>query len=521
MQQGKHIDIAHLERLHEIGIALSSERNLPSLLEMIVDEARLLTNADAGTLYIADLDKKCLNFAIVQCASMNVKMGGTSGAITWPPISLYKQDGSVNHANVSSYVALTGKVVNIADVYEVEGFDFSGTKKFDAGTGYRSKSMLVIPMKNRDAEIIGVLQLINAIDPQSKQVIAFHDTHISAVASLASQAAVAITNANLYRELEELLDAFIKSIASAIDEKSPYTAGHVRRVQALTMLIAEAMNSETEGYFADFKLSPDELKELSMSAWLHDTGKIVTPEHVVDKSTKLQTIYDRINTVSLKFELMKKDTEIKYLRDAIAKHNTPFDDTELQNALRQIDEAKDFVSSCNNPGEFMDDQRISRLHEIANMQCLEGMPCLTEDELTNLSIKKGSLTDKERKIIENHVAVTYKMLSTLPFPKKLKNVPIYASLHHEKLDGKGYPFGYSEEQIPIPARIIAVADIFEALTAKDRPYKKPMTVSTALKIMQSMKKDKHIDPEIVDLFIKRRLYEKYAKEELLPEQLDC
>ncbi len=460
---------------------------------------------------------------------MKTRMGGTAGPITWPPVPLSK-DGQPNFSNVSSYVAVTGEIVNIPDVYEAEGFDFTGTKKFDAGTGYRSKSMLVIPMRNKENEIIGVLQFINAIDAKTKESIPFVRENVGLIASLASQAAVAITNVRLYRELEHLLDSFIKAIAMAIDEKSPYTAGHIRRVQELTMVIAKKMSEQTEGVFKDFSLNEDELKELSIAAWLHDIGKVTTPEHVVDKSTKLEKISDRAELVSMRYEVIKRDTLIEYYKKLVSDECVINEDKtaeikkEFEERYNAIEDERKFIMACNQPGEFMDDAKIERLKSIAERNWNDGeepKPFITENELYNLSIRKGTLTTEERTIIENHALVTSKILKSLPFPKKLMRVPEYAALHHEKLDGTGYPFGKKAEELTYQSRIIAIADIFEALTASDRPYKKPMPISQALKILGFMKKDKHIDADILDFFINEKIYKEYAEKEIKPSQIDC
>ncbi len=523
--------ISHIKRLSEIGIALSSEKNLLNLLEMIVDESRNFCNADAGTLYLLNEEGQCLDFAIVQNDTMKTRMGGRSGPITWPSVPLIK-DGKPNHSNVSSYVALTGEIVNIPDVYEAEGFDFSGTKKFDAGTGYRSMSMLVVPMRNMDNEVIGVLQLINALNLDSKRPVPFLQKDVELIASLASQAAVAITNVQLYRDLERLFDSFIQAIASAIDEKSPYTAGHIQRVQRLTMDIARAVNEVQEGPLKDVYFNEDQMKELAIAAWLHDVGKITTPEHVVDKSTKLEAIFDREHLIRCRFENIKKAIIIRHLQTRLESSRdcategieTAIPEEVFKREIEEIEEEVAFVAACNQPGEFMDDSKIERLRQIAQKRWKDNgseVPYLTENELYNLSIRKGSLNNEDRKIIENHATVTYKMLSKLPFPKKLKNVPEIAAKHHEKLDGTGYPFGSKADEIPYQARILAIADVFEALTAKDRPYKKAMPLSQALKIMGFMRKDRHIDGDILDLFIQKKLYLEYAKRELNPEQIDC
>ena len=523
----------HLTRLSTIGIALSSEQNLPLLLEKIVDEARDFAGADAGTLYLVNDEEQSLEFAIIQNESMGIRMGGSSQPISWPAVPMVL-DGEKNHANVSSHTAISGEIVNIPDVYRAEGFDFSGTKKFDQGTGYRSQSMLVIPMRNKDREIIGVLQLINSLN-QDGNPVPFSPENIDLIASLASQAAVAITNVRLYQDLEHLFDAFIQAIAAAIDEKSPYTGGHIRRVQELTMIIARAMNEENEGFFKDFFLNEEQMRELSIAAWLHDIGKIVTPEYVVDKASKLETIFDRIHLVSARYELRKRELQLKACSVALqneAVNSIPSSEElekkakkhhKLEEELARLEEEKEFIIRSNTPGEFMDDEKIARLEEIAARKTEEEQhqPLLSPDELANLSIRKGTLNTEERKVIENHAAVTHKMLTRLPFPKRMQKVPEYAAAHHEKLNGSGYPFGLAGEQIALPARIIAIADIFEALTASDRPYKKPMQLSQALKILGFMVKDEHIDPEIMELFTGRKIYAQYAAAELKPEQIDC
>ena len=303
-----------IKRLTRIGTALSAERNIERLFEMIVEEARKFTNADGGTLYIMSDDNRELQFAIVQTETLQIRMGGTGGKITWKPVRLYNSDATPNHGNVSAYVALTGNIVNIPDVYDSEGFDFKGTRSFDAQTGYRSKSMLVVPMKDHQNDIIGVLQLLNARDDGGQDVVPFSYESQEMTESLASLAAVALSNNRLIRELENLMESFIRAIATTIDEKSPYTGGHVRRVAELTMDIARKINDMAEGSYAEVHFSDDELKELQIAAWLHDVGKITTPEYVIDKATKLETIYDGIELLRLRFALVDMQEKIRRLQ---------------------------------------------------------------------------------------------------------------------------------------------------------------------------------------------------------------
>lgn len=518
------------QELIKIGAALSAEKNLDALLEMIVTEGMNFTNADGGTLYIVSPDDLSLMFKILQTRSLNFKMGGTSGAaIPFPPVQLYISDGSKNIHQVSAYVALTGETVNIVDVYKVEGFDFKGTREFDKRTGYRSQSMLVVPLRNHLNEIIGVLQLLNAHDDKGN-VIQFYKNYQSLVESLASQAAVAITNTSLISELRNLLDSFIKTIAAAIDEKSKYTGGHIKRVAELTQKIARGLSDSKSGKWADFNMTEAEHNELRIAGWMHDIGKITTPEYVVDKETKLQTIVDRLELVNAKGDILKKELEIEALKNKIellskGGARASFDEIEerLRNGLNKVDDDLQFIKISNTGGEFMEDAKINRVKDIAlktvNING-EDKPFLTNYEVENLSIKRGTLSDSEREVIQNHVRMTIKMLSQLPWPKNMRKVPLYAGAHHETLIGTGYPNKLHEKDLPIQARIIAIADIFEALTAADRPYKKGKSLSEAFKILGFMVKDRHLDKDIVDFFVESGLALEYAKKELSSEQID-
>ena len=522
--------LQHIQELTKIGLALSAEKDINKLLEMIVDQARALSNADAGTLYILEDDGQHLRFEILQNDTMSTRMGGTTGeTIDFPKVPLFV-DRQPNYSNVSSYTALTGQIVNIPDVYEAEGFDFTGPRKYDAASGYRSKSMLVIPMKNHENSIIGVLQLLNAQDPQTDEVVAFSPEYVDLIASLASQAAVALTNTQLIQDLKNLFYAFIQSIATAIDAKSPYTRGHIDRVVDLTMMLADTVNTAESEPYRLVRLDDDQMEELRIAAWMHDVGKITTPEHVVNKSTKLETLIDRIGLIETRFELIAQNLENRYLKEKLdlvaggaGRDALKQKDQEMAEALKRVDDDMALIRACNHPGEFLNDDKIAQLQTIARKTFSTGngdRPYLTEDELTNLTIRKGSLTSEERTVIEHHATMTAKILEELPFPKKLARVPEYASGHHEKLDGSGYPQGLNKDKLSLQSRIMAIADIFEALTARDRPYKKPMKLSQAVRIMGFMKKDNHIDPDLYDLFINSEIYREYAKKQMNPEQVD-
>lgn len=524
--------INRIQRLAEIGIALSAEKNINKLLEMIVDEAMDFTNADAGTLYILDDAENCLRFEILKNKTQKTHLGGSSGkAIDLPPVPL-TIDGKKNYSNVSSYAALTGEIVNIPDVYTAKNFDFTGPKKYDQQTGYRSRSMLVIPMKNHENDIIGVLQLLNALDLKSGEPLPFAGEYVDLSAALASQAAVAMENARLIKDLKALFEAFIQSIATAIDEKSPYTAGHIARVTELTMMIAEGVNNSDDNAFKNVHFSEDELEELRIAAWLHDIGKITTPEYVIDKSHKLQTVFDRIDLIRTRFELIRETTRREFLEKKLAVFSGGGgkDSPELQKLdagltakLDDINADETFLINCNTARAPLKSEDAQRLSEIAQKRFQSnGTPesYLTEDELYNLSVKFGTLNTEERAMIQNHALVSIKMLEKLPFPKKLSRVSEYAGGHHEKLDGSGYPYGLTEAQLPLQARIMAVADIFEALTARDRPYKSPMKLSRAVKILESMCSDNHIDKNVFKLFIDTKIHLQYARKQLDDSQID-
>ncbi len=516
----------HLKNLTQIGKALSAERNIDRLLEMIVDEARSFTNSDGGTLYIVDEERKTLQFAIIQNDSLEVRMGGTAEKITWPPVKLYNEDETPNYANVSSYAALSGEVVNISDVYHAEKFDFEGTRNFDAQTGYRSQSMLVVPMRNHENDIIGVLQLLNSQDTSTGKVTSFSIEYQRLTESLASQAAVALTNNILIKDLETLFESLIKVIATAIDEKSPYTGNHGRRVVDLTMRIAKEVNRAKDNHFKDIHFNKNQMNELRIAAWLHDVGKVAVPEYVMDKATKLESIYDGIELVKTRIEVLKRDIAIKYSRPDEAEGKILYADVTPNGHEGEIESLKDdldFLERINNASEYLSDEDLQRVQTIAKRKwSINGKEVnfLTDDEVDNLSVRSGTLNDRERDIINSHTTIAYKMLSQIPFPKKLKNVPFFATSHHERLNGEGYPNGIKGDEIPLQARILAFADVFEALTASDRPYRKGNTLSQAIKILGFMVKDRHLDAHLFDLFMKEKIYLEYAKRELDPEQID-
>ena len=521
--------LARLKELNEIGIALSQQSDLNSLLETILNAAKRITHADAGTLYLHEMEQHVLRFEILRNDKLQIYMGGTSGVpITFYPIQLFDEDGQPNHAMVVSHAALSGETVNIADAYQAEGYDFSGTKNFDAKTGYRSQSFLTVPMRNHENEIIGVLQLINAQDQKSGAIIPFSEDDQQLLESLASQAAIALTNRHLIDQLENLFEAFIHLINTAIDEKSSYTGGHCERVPALTMMLADAVTRTQAGPLNDFIMTEKDRYELKIAGLLHDCGKITTPVHVVDKPTKLNTLFDRIELLDTRFEVIKRDAEITMLRE-IAASDSDADRTEealqhYSDLIEQLDDDRNFVRKCNIGSEFMSEEAQQRICQIAKYMWhdADGTVCdfLSADEVENLNIRAGTLTAAERQIINHHIDVTIQMLESLPWPRHLRNVAEYAGGHHERMDGKGYPRGLTRDQMSAQARVMGIADIFEALTAKDRPYKKGKTLTESLTILGKFKLGGHIDPDLFDVFINEKVYLEYAKKFMSPEQID-
>lgn len=526
-----------LEQLNDIGSALSQEKNLEGLLEKILIAAKTITRADGGSLYLRTEDER-LRFAIVRTDSLGIAMGGTTGSeVPFYPIHLNNKDGEPNYQMVVAYAAVTGKTVNIADAYSEAGFDFSGTRNFDKKTGYRSKSFLTVPMKNHEGEIIGVLQLINRLMPESNEIAPFSEADQRLAESLSSQAAIAITNRQLIDQLERLFESFINLINTAIDDKSPYTGGHCQRVPELTMMLAEAVNESRSGPLADFRMLEKDRYELKIAGMLHDCGKITTPVHVVDKSTKLETIFDRISMIDTRFEVVKRDAHIAALEaklklmsdggldDVTRKERFHQIEQEYRDKVRMCDDDREFLRHSNVGGEAMSAEAQARVRSIGSgyhWTDPSGNTAnfLSDNEVENLSIARGTLTGEEREIINHHIVATIKMLEALPWPKHLRNVPEYAGGHHERMDGKGYPRGLTRDQMSVQARVMGIADIFEALTARDRPYKSGKTLSESLAILGNFRKGGHIDPDLFDVFIRQKVYLRYAEKFLDAAQID-
>ncbi len=577
--------LAKLEMLVDMGIAMSAEFDLDRLSEMILANAKKLTNADGGSLYLVDEAREKLEFKIVLNETLGFEQGGTSGIpVSMKPVPLYDVDGNENHRNVVTHTFHTEQTENIRDAYEVGEYDFSGTREFDVGNNYRSVSFLTVPLKPRGGgDVLGALQLINAVDPESGEIVPFREEFRGFVEALSSGAAVAVQNGKLMERQKQLFDDLVRFVASAIDAKSPYTARHCARVPEIAKILAEKAQESESGPFARFRFENAEQKrEFEVGAWLHDCGKVTTPEYVVDKATKLETIYNRIHEIRTRFEVLLRDARIERHEAVLAGTAPEIADREYERRERKLYDDFAFVAQCNVGSEYMEDDKLDRLMRIASTPWLRhfdnrlglsrgemrrcvgsgggagaveppvretliadrpehviprenwtqasyekfgfrfSVPdCLyNRGELYNLSVRRGTLTVEERFKIDEHVAQTIVMLEHLPFPDDLRRVPEYAGTHHETPCGTGYPRKLTASQLSIPARIMAVADIFEALTSTDRPYKRDQTLSEAIAILHRIKLEGRIDPDVFDLLLVSGAYKEYAEAFLEPSQID-
>lgn len=511
-------------------VRLSAEPTLDKLFDRILWEAQVITGAEGGTFYLVNTEEAnhpTLEFKVFHNYALNTQdffINKTTTKQRAAPIAMLLPNGKPNYNNVVSFAANAKQTVNIADAYATNQFDFSGTKAFDAAQGYRSVSFLTVPLMNHQDEVIGVLQLINARDPISKQIAAFSRHHEAVVQAMASYAATALNNQLLVVEHKKLLDAFVKCLAKAIDAKSKHTAEHCQRVPVLTEMLAKACCDDKE-VLPEFSLNEDEWYELHVAGWLHDCGKLGTPDHILNKSTKLEIIRDTIEEVQLRLEMVKLGQKVEAVR---VRCTTPWQALSVAcqyyKFAMMINDEKSFLSRVNIGNESMlaeDQERVCRIAErVWYDESGQASPVLTEAEVEFLCIRKGTLSMAERKRMNDHIVLTVDMLESLPFPAKLKRVPEYAGGHHEKIDGTGYPKGLTGDQLSLPAKMMAIADIFEALTAVDRPYKKPMKLSKALMILKQLRDNRHIDPQIYQVFLTGAVWKQYAEAFLSPEQLD-
>ena len=511
-----------LSELTKVSVALSNEKKIDALLELILTEVRKLTHAEGGSFYRLNHQEATLEFKVVQNDALGLRMGGAGEAIHWKPLPLYQDDGTENAHMVAVVAVLKGRTIAIDDVYRCQAFDFSGTRAFDSRTGYRSRSMLVIPFKNHRDEIIGVLQLINKRD-RDGEIIPFGSQDEKIVEALASEAAIALTRQQLIDELETLFESFLQSINIAIEQKSAYTAGHVERVVTITEMLIRAIDAD-QGVFREKHYDEDAFREIRLAALMHDVGKIAIPEYIMDKATKLQTLYDRIHAIHLKGEIRKRELEIRRLKASSDRpevspeksRNDPY-----AKECEAVERELSFLDEVNLGRERLDRKKIDRIRSIAKATIhLDGkrQHWLSNDEVMNLTIPRGTLNPQEKEIIKRHAYITREILEALPFPKKFSRIPEIAASHHEQLNGEGYPLGLKGDEISFEARVLAIADIFEALTASDRPYKRAKKLSEAMRILYAMAKENRIDIDIVEFLYRSGLYKKIA-EKLLPQRL--
>jgi len=582
-------DLAHsmgvmksaVQEFVEISKALSAEPNFYQLLERLLEQARKACGADGGGIALLTDDGQHMQFAVVANQATNLHFGGTSDVpIPFEPIPLVNAEEKLAEPlSVIQAVHAEKHLHVVSDINTETNFDFTHLHQRYAKDGYRCRSVLSLPLRNRKNEIIGILELVDA-DGDETVASPFRPELVSYVEAMSSQAAIILDNQRLLKAQKDLLDSFIQLIAGAIDAKSAYTSGHCQRVPELARMLAEVAHHNSREAFNDFHLDDDEWYELHIASWLHDCGKVTTPEYVVDKATKLEGLYNRIHEIRMRFEVLWRDYQIAQYQALVkGEIDEKILKQRLNEKLHQLSEDYEFIAECNVGGEFMGEDRIERLQELGKqswqryfsdriglsqeerarkLRSPESVLPASETllankdehlverdharhpfgenhygfdmdipehaynygELYNLSIQRGTLTDEERFKINEHITQTIMLLDKLPFPRELHRVPLWAGSHHEKLDGTGYPRRLKAEGLSIPERIMAIADIFEALTAADRPYKSAKTLSESLRIMSFMSKDKHICPQLFELFLRSGVYLEYANKFLLPEQID-
>lgn len=516
-----------LEALVRVHRSLSSQQDRAHLVETILLEARTLANADGGTLYLLN-DSNGLAFEIMHNDTLGIRRGGTSDeACELPPIPLTNPDGSPNLATLASrsYWQRRSLCIDDIDTLDSSAVGARGVRAFDTTHAYKTVSFLTIPLMDASERVLGVIQLVNARSPETSAPIPFDDRACVAIDALASLAAITLENRSLLEAQRDLLESFIRVLASAIDAKSPYTGAHCARVPVLTEMLAEAACEQTQGPFADFQLNDTEWYELRIAAWMHDCGKVATPAHVMDKATKLEAIFDRVELLITRIEVMIRDAEVSaYERAARGACSLERAMKDARRRVEELREAASLLRRVNIGAEFLPSEDRTRLLELASLTVeVDGQtqPLISDEELAHLLVERGTLTERERRVINGHMVHTIDMLDALPFPPELARVPEYATGHHERMDGRGYPRGLHAGTMSIPARMMAIADTFEALTAADRPYKKGMMLSETLQIMGGMKRNNHLDPELFDLFVRSKIYLRFAHQELPPSQIDA
>ena len=497
-----------VEKLLDIGIALSSEKNSDKLLETILDAAMDISDCDGGTLYV--LEDNALHYKIMITKSLGIRFG-MDKKIELPPVALMR-------SNVSGCAVLDKKPINLADIYESQGFNFTGPKEFDARTGYKTSSMLSVPMEDEYGDVIGVMQLINAqanyLDshqanyqdssghadqPKKVKTVPFTPECERVIFSLASQAAICLTSRQHAREVADLLDCFVKVMSTAIDARSPYNANHTRNMAKYALKFVEWLRANGLAAFDEARE-----KQFLMSVWLHDIGKLVVPLEVMDKQSRLGAKLDR---VMARFRMIGLQLEIDFLQEA-AISGSDEAERKKRHAERHAERraelcaARELVEFADRAG-FLPDEKLAAIRALgaATANGPDGpTPYLLDDELNCLLVRKGTLTDEERKIMESHVTMTRRMLCEMNFPKRYQLIPAWASSHHEYLNGSGYPDRLTADEIPTEVRALTILDIYDALTARDRPYKPAMPIEKAFAIMDDMAKGGQLDATLWDQF---------------------
>lgn len=470
------------ERILNIGIQMSTEKNRNKLLASILENGMAITHCDASTLYLYENNQ--LIFKIMKTFSLGISRGVDGKPISdLPPVPM-------TEANVCAYAALHREIVNIPDVYDSNRFDFSGPKKYDELTGYHTKSLLVIPLINNEKELLGVLQLINAMD-ENGNVIPFDQQHEIIIHSLGSMAAIELTNLSYVEELKAQLRSFVEAFATAVDERTPYNGTHTRKVAEYCQLLADYIAKKHAAGECIENFDEERKENLFLAAQLHDIGKMVIPLRIMNRATRLDTDMERVEN---RFELLASYYEIDKLSGRIT-------DEEYQTKTTELIDELNFIHEIDNAG-FLNDAKLQHVKELAekNYTKKDGtkLPYLTEREVECLSIRKGTLTDSDRKQMESHAVMTRKILDKVRFQHNYEMVPRWAADHHEYLDGTGYPKGLSGDEINLETRILTVADIYDAMTSVDRPYKKPMPKEKAFSILRSMAEEGKLELRLVN-----------------------
>ncbi len=476
----------NMNKVLSVCLELTIQRDRETLLSMILDTGMDIAHCDAGTLYLLEDDG--LHFCRMFTRSQHIRQGGHADPIKLPPVPLEPK-------YVCSWVALNKQMINVADVRTDEHFDFTGSLRYDAMTGYRTKSMMVVPMSNDKGELIGVLQLINALD-ENGETIAFDPESELLISAISSQAALSIVNMQYAEQITALLDSLVGALSSAIDQRSPYNAHHTRNMAAL----AEAFLDDLSRRNDPLAFDENRRRAFLMSVWLHDVGKLTVPLEIMDKESRLgpgmKDVRERFQMIRLlqRIEMLEGRTDAETYADQCA----------------ELDKAIQLIERVNAQG-YLPDAELAAIDALSGKTYYDEdgveQPWLTDDELVKLRIRKGTLTDDERSIMQSHAVITAKILSHVAFPRIYSSVPVWAGAHHELLNGKGYPAHLSAEQIPVEVRLLTILDVFEALTARDRPYRPAMPLEKALRILHSMVDEGAIDGELLALFERSRPWE--------------